>query len=93
MKLCLLPSEVAVQNDSQEQLINLEDDEKLQTNQRQTVRDLEFEQSMMRERELRVKQIEADVIDVNQIMRELGALVNQQSDPISEFNCLPFLTV
>lgn len=28
--------------------------------------------------------IEGDILDVNQIMRELGALVNQQGDSISK---------
>lgn len=83
MKFCLLPSEIAMQNESQENLIDIDDDQKLQTSQRQAVKDLEFEQSMLCEREMRIKQIESDVIDVNQIMRELGALVNQQNDPIN----------
>ncbi|XP_044011603.1 syntaxin-12 [Aphidius gifuensis] len=45
-------------------------------------RTLEFEQGMLLEREDRVKRIEGDILDVNQIMRELGALVHVQSTTI-----------
>lgn len=45
-------------------------------------RTLEFEQGMLLEREDRVKRIEGDILDVNQIMRELGALVHVQSSTI-----------
>ncbi|XP_075213297.1 syntaxin 13 [Lycorma delicatula] len=83
MKFSLLPSEIALQSESNEQMINVDDDQKLLTSQRQAVHDLEFEHSMLREREVRMKKIEADVIDVNQIMRELGALIHQQAEPIN----------
>ncbi|KAJ8953109.1 hypothetical protein NQ318_013453 [Aromia moschata] len=46
-----------------------------QQRQEQMTRELEFEQDMMLEREARIKQIEADVLDINQIMRELGAMI------------------
>lgn len=39
---------------------------------------------MLLEREDRIKQIEGDILDVNQIMRELAALVYQQGDNISK---------
>lgn len=55
-----------------------EDDE-----QRAVQRSLEFEQGLFLEREERIKRIEGDILDVNQIMRELGALVNQQGDMIN----------
>lgn len=45
---------------------------------------LEFEQGMMVEREQRVQQIEADVLDVNEIMRDLATLINQQSEQIGK---------
>jgi len=50
--------------------------------QMQLSKELQFDQEMMLEREERVKQIEADVLDVNQIMRELGSLVHEQSPMI-----------
>lgn len=48
-------------------------------------RDLQFEQDMLLEREQRVRQIEADVLDVRQIMQELSSITNQQSEVIGEF--------
>ncbi|XP_017783949.1 PREDICTED: syntaxin-12 [Nicrophorus vespilloides] len=44
------------------------------------VRELAFEQDMLQDKEIRIRQIEADVIDVNQIMRELSAMVNEQGE-------------
>lgn len=46
---------------------------------------LEFEQGMLVEREQRVQQIEADVLDVNEIMRDLATLINQQGEQIGKF--------
>lgn len=45
-------------------------------------RELAFEQEMMLDRETRIRQIEADILDTNQIMRELGSLVHQQGETI-----------
>ncbi|KXJ68828.1 hypothetical protein RP20_CCG001549 [Aedes albopictus] len=50
--------------------------------QQQFQRDLQFEQDMMLEREQRMRQIEADVLDVNQIMKELSSITHQQSEVI-----------
>lgn len=52
--------------------------------QKSLQQNLQFEQSMLKDREQRVRQIEDDVLDVNQIMRELGALINQQGENIGE---------
>lgn len=52
--------------------------------QKQMQKNLQFEQSMMKEREQRVRQIEEDVLDVNQIMRELNTLINQQGEAIGK---------
>lgn len=49
---------------------------------RATQRTLEFQQGLLLEREDRIKRIEGDILDVNQIMRELAALVHQQGDTI-----------
>lgn len=56
--------------------------------QKQMQQNLQFEQSMLKEREQRVRQIEEDVLDVNQIMHELNTLINQQGEAIGE--CLLF---
>lgn len=47
-------------------------------------KNLQFEQSLMKEREQRVRQIEEDVLDVNQIMRELDTLINQQGEAVGK---------
>lgn len=53
------------------------------SNQQQALaREMAFEHDMMLEREARVNQIEADVLDINQIMRELGSLVHEQGETI-----------
>lgn len=46
---------------------------------------LDFEQSMLMEREHRMRQIEEDVLDVNEIMRDLATLINQQGEQIGKF--------
>lgn len=45
-------------------------------------REMAFDQEMLVERESRIKQIEADVLDVNEIMRELGTFVQEQGRQI-----------
>jgi len=47
-------------------------------------RTLEFQHGLLLEREDRIKRIEGDILDVNQIMRELAALVHQQGDTIGK---------
>lgn len=54
--------------------------------QAQLARELAFEQEMMLDRETRIKQIEGDILDINQIMRELGSLVHQQGETIGEMD-------
>ncbi|KYM98304.1 Syntaxin-12 [Cyphomyrmex costatus] len=49
---------------------------------RTTQRTLEFQHGLLLEREDRIKRIEGDILDVNQIMRELAALVHRQGDTI-----------
>lgn len=44
----------------------------------------EFEQGMLLEREQRVRQIEADVLNVNEIMRDLSVLMNEQGEHIGK---------
>lgn len=53
--------------------------------QKQVQQNLEFEQGMLQERESRIRQIEDDVLDVNQIMRELSALITQQGESIGKY--------
>ncbi|XP_074037650.1 syntaxin 13 [Leptinotarsa decemlineata] len=53
-----------------------------QERQAQKTREMAFEQDMLLERESRIRQIESDILDVNQIMRELGSLVHVQGETI-----------
>lgn len=55
-----------------------------QQRQAQTARELAFEHDMLLERESRIKEIESDILDVNQIMRELGSLVHAQGETIGK---------
>lgn len=48
-------------------------------------RSLEFQQGLLLERQDWVLSIEGVILDVNQIMRELAALVYEQGDTISKF--------
>lgn len=57
-------------------------DQLLQRQQLQVQQNLQFEQDMLLEREQRFRQIEADVLDVNQIMKELSSITNQQGEVI-----------
>ncbi|XP_056642746.1 syntaxin-12 [Diorhabda carinulata] len=59
-----------------------EDDEK-QLQARKT-RELAFEQEFIEERERRIKQIESDLLDINQITRELSSVVLSQRDAIDD---------
>ncbi|XP_055628290.1 syntaxin-12 [Toxorhynchites rutilus septentrionalis] len=61
---------------------NNQDRQLLQQQQQQIQQSLEFEQDMLLEREQRFRQIEADVLDVNQIMKELSGLTYQQAEVI-----------
>lgn len=84
MKMCLLPSEVAAQED--EETASWEKSEEEQTRiakLKQEHQNLEFEHGMLIEQEQRIKQIEEDILDVNEIMRELGAMVHQQDESIN----------
>jgi len=53
--------------------------------QKSLQRELQFEQEMLLEREQRIQQIEGDILDVNEIMRELGAMIHEQGDTISKW--------
>ncbi|CAG9854650.1 unnamed protein product [Phyllotreta striolata] len=72
----LLPS---VSVDESEQNWNNDNEQQLQA---QKTRELAFEQDLLVERETRIRQIESDILDVNQIMRDLGALVHTQGETI-----------
>jgi len=65
-----------------EQEDQVEETARLIAQQRQVKRELEHEQEMVLERERRIRQIEEDVLDVNEIMRELGTMVHDQGEVV-----------
>lgn len=52
---------------------------------RQATRSLEFETGLLKERQQRIATIEKNIIDINQIMSEVNALVHSQAEDISKF--------
>lgn len=69
-------------DDLNQQATNTDTDLQFHQAQKQVQQNLEFEKGMLQERESRIRQIEDDVLDVNQIMKELSLLINQQGDGI-----------
>uniref|UniRef100_A0A182JG91 t-SNARE coiled-coil homology domain-containing protein n=1 Tax=Anopheles atroparvus TaxID=41427 RepID=A0A182JG91_ANOAO len=61
--------------------INVSSEQQLQR-QKQIQQSLQFEQEMLIEREQRFREIEANVLDVNYIMKELSSITTQQSEVI-----------
>jgi len=76
MKTTPLPSRAMF--DSEDQNQSLVDSEAAQQAQQQLQQQIEFEQGMLLERENRIRQIETDILDVNDIMKELATLVHEQ---------------
>lgn len=48
----------------------------------------EHEQQLLVEREHRIRQIESDIIDVNEIMKELSSMVHEQGETISKITII-----
>ncbi|XP_026288424.1 syntaxin-7 [Frankliniella occidentalis] len=71
--------DVDATEDESERLLAME---RRQQEQKLKQRELEFESGLMEERVQRIQAIENDIIDVNQIMRELSAMVHQQGETV-----------
>lgn len=87
MKASLLTTNASALDDLNQDAggTNSGDAEQQQQQQQKLLRQqLEFEQGMAVEREQRVRLIEADVLDVNEIMRDLGILISQQGENIGK---------
>lgn len=69
------------QQDEDTTYTNEKDREELLQRQLQLQNGL-FENDLLQDRETKIREIEADVLDVNAIMRELSTLVNQQGEQI-----------
>ncbi|XP_046673102.1 syntaxin-12 [Homalodisca vitripennis] len=84
MKFCLLPAEVASQEDEAQDSQPQSEEQLRQLHQQRLMQqDLEFIHGLQIERLQRVKQIEEDVLDVNEVMRELAAMVVEQEQSVN----------
>ncbi|XP_054267549.1 syntaxin-12 [Macrosteles quadrilineatus] len=85
MKFCMLPSEVAAEEDEAQQDRDANTEEGLRQlhQQRLAQQDEEFMHGLQVERLQRVKQIEEDVLDVNEVMKELAAMVVEQEQSVN----------
>ncbi|CAB3233748.1 unnamed protein product [Arctia plantaginis] len=80
-----MPRPPRVRNDPgalEQQAIADDEEASLIANQQAQARLVQFETSMMLEREAYINKIEADVLDVNQIVQELAQMVNQQAQSV-----------
>lgn len=68
-------------DDEEEEKQSLMDAERLQQ-QQNLQEELEFEQGLLLEREQRIREIESGMLDVNEILRDLAAMVHEQGDTI-----------
>lgn len=71
-------------DDLNQQVTNTDTDLLFHQAQKQVQQNLDFERGMLQERESRIRQIEDDLLDVNQIMRELSSLINEQGEGIGK---------
>ncbi|CAK1593709.1 unnamed protein product [Parnassius mnemosyne] len=80
-----MPSKPRVRNDPQameQQAIADDEEAALLANQQAQARLVQFETSMLLEKEAYINKIEADVLDVNQIMQELADMVSAQAQTV-----------
>lgn len=73
---------IANDADISESSPNVEEDAKKMLIQKQSLNEIEFEQALLEERELRIRQIEEDILDVNDVFRQLGEMVHEQGEVI-----------
>lgn len=79
------------QQDEEATYTNDKDGEELLQRQLQIQNGL-FENDLFQERQTKIREIEADVLDVNAIMRELSTLVNQQGEHIGWYTFFCFIS-
>lgn len=84
MKRVLLVSAAQQQDFNQSDEQNESGGDRSLLMQRQTERELQLEQEQLIDREQRIRQIESDVLDVNQIFRNLSSMVNEQAEAVGE---------
>ncbi|KAK7078473.1 Syntaxin-7 [Halocaridina rubra] len=84
MRTAPLPKDmVAVEQDAEaaatEEIIRRE---QMLADKKKEIKDLEFETAMQLEREQSIRQLETDIIDINEVMRDLSAMVTSQGEII-----------
>ncbi|XP_045538163.1 syntaxin-12 [Papilio machaon] len=80
-----MPSKPRVRNDPrllEQQAVADDEEAALLANQQAQARLVQFETSMLLEREAQLSKIEADVLDVNQIMQDLAEMVSAQAQTV-----------
>lgn len=60
----------------------VEDDRVAQLQAQEVV--IEDDLALLREREERIRQLESDILDVNEIFRDLGAMINEQGEMLND---------
>ncbi|XP_071452493.1 syntaxin-12-like [Hetaerina americana] len=90
MKMRILPAALLVEGDQQNGNVDSLEGEwaderrvEAQVHAKRQYRDAEFETGLLLEREQSIQKIEADVLDINQIMRELSAITFDQAESIN----------
>jgi len=73
--------QTAVVDDDKSSLVEEEERQQLQLQQQ-----LQFDAELLIEREDRVRAIETDILDVNELMRELAAQVNEQGAAVGKIS-------
>ncbi|XP_013114693.1 syntaxin-12 [Stomoxys calcitrans] len=93
-KYSIIQKRIAVamrQTYSQNQLAQMQEQQKPNDNERQMLlrrqmqveqQEMQFEHDLLVDRERQIKQIEADILDVNSIMRTMSTLVQAQSEDV-----------
>lgn len=84
MKKVIQQRQQAMIDDEQ---MNTDPNTQLIESQKQIQKDLQLkhEQTLFKEREEKIRQVEDDILDVHYIMNELASMVSAQSEPISMF--------
>ncbi|XP_022237088.1 syntaxin-12-like isoform X2 [Limulus polyphemus] len=75
--------EWGIEDDNEENQALLEEEKQRMQKQKQLDSELEVEQALLEEREQRIREIESDMLDVNQIFRDLASMVHEQGEVIN----------
>ncbi|CAL4173141.1 unnamed protein product, partial [Meganyctiphanes norvegica] len=85
LRVAPLPADMVAIEQDQTATADMEEQERQLHTQKQALADMEFETAMALEKEQRVRQLEGDMLDINQIMRDLSSMVVAQGEIIGWF--------